>query len=125
MEKKEDIVYFELNNWRPGKDYPNVEPFKSWIGDDLSLRFYDELWVKNNKLVVVAATVDQSVNFLVTTTKKWVEKNCPELLTKYSNFMNIPEKGEKVPYARFYGEFLEYTKENIGIHYDDSWFEDN
>lgn len=27
----DEIVYFELNNWMPNEDYPNVEPFKTWV----------------------------------------------------------------------------------------------
>ena len=30
-----EIVYFELNNWFSGRDYPNEEPFTTWCDDDL------------------------------------------------------------------------------------------
>jgi hypothetical protein len=49
----EDVVYFELNNWFAGQDYPDCEPFLTWMGNDLQLRFRDEDWVKENKLCVV------------------------------------------------------------------------
>lgn len=26
-----DIVYFEVNNWIQGRDYPDEEPFLSWM----------------------------------------------------------------------------------------------
>jgi hypothetical protein len=26
-----NVVYFQLNNWMPGDDYPDVEPFNSWL----------------------------------------------------------------------------------------------
>ena len=120
-----DVIYISVNNWFCGRDYPPLDCFKKWLGDDLNQTFRNDKWAKENKLCIYYGNIDMSQNYTISAPREWVEKNCPELLTKYSNFMNIPEKGEKVPYARFYGEFLEYTKENIGIHYDDSWFEDN
>lgn len=29
----EEIVYFEINNWFAGRDYPNDEIFYKWIKD--------------------------------------------------------------------------------------------
>ena len=112
-----DIIYFELNNWFSGCDYPNAEPFLSWMRDDLNQKFRDEEWIKENKLVVVESLVDMSMNFCVTATKEWVENNCPELLYTYENFVRKPEDGEDVPYGRFECPFLEYNEENIGYHY--------
>ena len=37
-----ELVYFELNNWSPGKDYPYEEPFLTWIGNDLTIYFNNE-----------------------------------------------------------------------------------
>ena len=112
-----DIVYFELNNWFSGRDYPNAEPFLSWMKDDLNQKFRDEEWIKENKLVVVESLVDMSMNFCITATKEWVEENCYELLSTYENFVRKPEDGEDVPYGRFGCPFLEYKEENIGYHY--------
>ena len=112
-----DIVYFELNNWFAGCDYPDAEPFLSWMKDDLNQKFRDEEWIKENKLVVVESLVDMSMNFCITATKEWVENNCPELLYTYENFVRKPEDGEDVPYGRFECPFLEYNEENIGYHY--------
>ena len=112
-----DIVYFELNNWFSGRDYPNAEPFLSWMRDDLNQKFRDEEWIKENKLVVVESLVDMSTNFCVTATKEWVEENCHELLSTYKNFVRKPEDDEDVPYGRFGSPFLEYKEENIGYHY--------
>ena len=112
-----DIVYFELNNWFSGRDYPNAEPFLSWMRDDLNQKFRDEEWIKENKLVVVESLVDMSMNFCITATKEWVEENCHELLSTYKNFVRKPEDGEDVPYGRFGCPFLEYKEENIGYHY--------
>ena len=114
-----DIVYFELNNWFSGRDYPNAEPFLSWMRDDLNQKFRDEEWIKENKLVVVESLVDMSMNFCITATKEWVEENCHELLSTYKNFVRKPEDDEDVPYGRFGCPFLEYKEENIGYHYAD------
>ena len=112
-----DIVYFELNNWFSGRDYPNAEPFLSWMSDDLNQKFRDEEWIKENKLVVVESLVDMSMNFCITATKEWVEENCHELLSTYKNFVRKPKDDEDVPYGRFGCPFLEYKEENIGYHY--------
>ena len=40
----EEIVYFELDNWFRGRDYPNAEPFISWMHDDLNIRFRNDIW---------------------------------------------------------------------------------
>lgn len=114
-----DIVYFELNNWFSGRDYPNTEPFLSWMRDDLNQKFRDEEWIKENKLVVVESLVDMSMNFCIAATKEWIEENCPELLSTYENFVRKPEDDEDVPYGRFGCPFLEYKEENIGYHYAD------
>ena len=114
-----DIVYFELNNWFSGRDYPNAEPFLSWMKDDLNQKFRDEEWIKENKLVVVESLVDMSMNFCITATKEWVDENCHELLSTYKNFVRKPEDDEDVPYGRFGSPFLEYKEENIGYHYAD------
>ena len=111
-----EIVYFELNNWSCGHDYPDAEPFVSWMWDDLNIKFNDEQWVKDNKLCVVFDFVDMSCNFCITTTKEWVKENCPELLTKYTNFLRFPDKYGDV-YSRFGHEFLPYKEENIGIKF--------
>lgn len=112
-----DIVYFELNNWFAGRDYPNAEPFLSWMRDDLTQKFRDEEWIKENKLVVVESLVDMSMNFCITATKEWVDENCHELFSTYENFVRKPEEGKDVPYGRFGCPFLEYNEENIGYHY--------
>lgn len=111
----EEIIYFELNNWFAGRDYPNNERFIKWMHDDLHISFRNEEWVKENKLCVVYHLVDMSQNFCITATKKWVEENCPELLTEYPQFLRHPEKDGEV-YGQFDTHFLEYNEENIGIY---------
>lgn len=131
------FVYFELNNWFSGRDYPNEEPFTTWCGNDLKLYFSNEEWVKENKLCVVEQIIDMSVNWCITATREWVEKNCPKLIqggsTKttmilsskegekevveeypYEGFLRYPNEYGEV-YGRFGAEFKEYSEENIGI----------
>lgn len=112
----QDIVYFELNNWMPGRDYPDNDRFEKWLGNDLQLFFDDDEWVKENKLCVAETYIDMSVNFCVTATKRWVEDNCPELLTEYTKFLREPDDEGDV-HGRFGTQFLEYCDENIGITY--------
>jgi len=113
--KNNEIIYFELNNWFAGRDYPNTDPFLTWLSNDNCLSFEDEEWVKKNKLCVICQPIDMSVNFCITTTEEWVEKNCPELLTKYTEFLRFPDEEDDVVYGKFGTEFLQYSEENIGI----------
>ena len=132
-----EYVYFELNNWFAGEHYPNEEPFKTWCGNDLNLYFLNEDWVKENKLVVVADSIDMSIDWCITAPKEWVENNCPKLLSdestyviingsngerqeeyKYSSFLRYPNKYGDIC-GRFGTPFLEYSEENIGIHFYD------
>lgn len=113
---EQQAVYFELNNWTPGEDYPAEEPFLTWIGNDLNIYFGNENWVKENRLCVVHSKVDMSENFCITATKEWVEANCPRLLTKYTRFLRYPNEDGYV-LGQFDNEFLKYSEENIGIEY--------
>lgn len=121
MSKKQEIIYFELNNWTPGEHYPDEEPFNTWIGDDLNIYFKSEDWVKENKLCVMGEIIDMSVNFCITAPKEWVEKYCPKLLTEHSRFLREPDKNGEV-YGQWETPFLEYNEENIGIKW---YFENN
>ena len=111
---RDEIVYFELNNWS-SEYYPKIEPFLSWMGDDLNLKFRDEKFVKENKLCVVISILDMSQNFCITATKSWVEDNCPIILL--SDFLRIPGEDGCV-YGRFNCSFLEYREDNIGIKWE-------
>ena len=116
-----EIIYFELNNWFSGRDYPNAEPFLSWMQCNKENKYYiqfrDETWIEKNKLVVVESLVDMSMNFCITATKEWVEWNCPELLTTYKGFIRYSDEDDEAPYGRFGCPFLEYEESNIGYHY--------
>lgn len=113
-----DIVYFELNNWMRGKDYPNEEPFITWLRNDLQIYFNNEDWIEKNKLCVVKTLIDMSQNFCVTATKEWVENNCPKLLTEYEQFLRYPDEDGYV-YGQCGDEFMEYSEDNIGIRWSD------
>lgn len=141
----EKLVYFELNNWFSGRDYPNEEPFISWIKTN---KFSDNDWCKENKLVVLVGNIDMSVNWCVTATEEWVKNNCPRLLTdaivnydmithtcdksgkfvdirtthkrKFSDFLRYPdENDDNNVYGKFDWHFPEYEEENFGVH----WYE--
>lgn len=115
----EEVVYFELNNWFPELYYPNEEPFLTWMGRDYDFLFDDEAFVRKNRLCIVESVIDQSINFCVTAEKKWVEENCPKLLTDYQQFLRQPDSDGKV-YGNFGDEFLEFKESNIGTHYEGS-----
>ena len=132
-----DVVYFELNNWFTGRDYPNAEPFITWMNDN---KFSNNSWLKENKLVCVKSYVDMSLNFCITASRDWVEKNCPKLISEdFETYVIIThhwkdgkEIDEKNNYTKYYkeflrpdgedahfGYFLEYNEENFGLHIND------
>lgn len=76
-----DVVYFSVNNWFEGRDFPPTENFRKWLGDDFNQSFRNDEWCKENKLCVYHGCVDMSQNYTVSAPREWVEKNCPELLT--------------------------------------------
>lgn len=143
----EDIIYFEIDNWFAGRDYPNAQPFLSWMNDDLNLAFANNDWCIENRLCVEAIPIDMSVCFCVAATRSWVEENCPKLLTdeecgsisiishydasvgamvdekkyehcSYSKFICKPDKDGEV-YGRISDlHFAEYKEENFGVHWN-------
>lgn len=137
-----DVVYFSVNNWFCGRDYPDTPKFREWLGNDLKQSFRNEEWVKENKLCVRCGNIDMSANYCVTAPKEWVMENCPELLSgdefeyqvqrygskgneiltykkKFSDFVYKPDEYGDVEDS-FGWPFLEYCEENIGIqHYED------
>lgn len=147
MNDSEKIIHFELNNWFSGRDYPDCEPFKSWIKNNT---LSSDEWAKENKLVIGAGTFDMSMNWLISARESWVKENCPILLSneeysyttimhdasgthettckaKYSQFLREPDEDGDV-YGKFDWKFPEYSEENYGVHYidemdywDDEW----
>lgn len=132
---KDRIIYFELNNWFGGRDYPENERFEKWVNENT---FSHEEFVKENNLCVRRGNVDMSINWCITAPESWVLKNCPELLSDekytyqicqyymgenkiidyegaYSNFLRFKEDPEDLHvYGRFDWPFLDYDPENIG-----------
>lgn len=146
----ENVVYFELNNWFGGRDYPPEEPFYTWLGNDLKQAFTNEEFVKENKLVVVCGLLDMSMNYCITAPRKWVEENCPVLLSdntytyntiqyhkgeertithikKYSDFLKFYNEEDGLPEGRWGMPFKEYCEENIGVHWvnEDEYYKDD
>lgn len=126
--KEDKIIYFELNNWMNGDDYPDAEPFISWM-DDTSDRDEDNSWTRDpkdfakwcqdNELCIVYSLIDMSCNYCVSAKESWVKENCPELLTKYTEFIRELEDGQVTPHGRFGSHFKLYNKNNFGL-----WVED-
>ena len=114
------VIYFELNNWFCGRDYPDDEPFIKWMkctkDNNYYIQFRDEKWIEENKLVVVESIVDMSLNFCITATKEWIQLNCPKLLTEYTQFIRYSEDDD-LPEGRFGCPFLEHNEDNIGYHF--------
>lgn len=144
----EEVIYFSVNNWFCGEDYPPTENFKKWLGSDLNQAFRSDEWAKENKLCIYCGPIDMSMNYTISAPREWVEKNCPELLTdeeftyttnisrsdgkggwirekienkkKYSDFIDKPDKYGDVEDHRFGWPYLEYKPENFGVH----WYHD-
>ena len=112
----EEIIYFELNNWFSGRDYPDAEPFNTWMEDDLKLKFEDYEWCKENKLCVIMNMIDMSIDFLIAAPKSWVLENCPDLLsdkTYTTTFISCGSEGEKRIEREYgYKQFLCEPDEN-------------
>lgn len=141
-----DVIYFSVNNWFCGRDYPDTPNFKKWLGNDLKQTFTNDEWCKENKLCVTCEIIDMSHGYAISAPREWVEKNCPELLSdkeyeyttlisdwktngwkeevhkkKYSDFVYKPEEGEDMPYTGMCGvPFREYKEENFGVE----WYEE-
>lgn len=149
-----NVIYFSVNNWFCGEDYPPTENFKKWLGSDLNQTFRNDEWTKENKLCIYCGLIDMSMNYTIAAPRKWVEENCPELLTddeftyitviskgnekgewvqekqehkkKYSDFVDKPDEYGDVIDHRFGWPYLEYKPENFGVHWyhDSSWDEE-
>lgn len=132
-----EIVYFELNNWFSGRDYPTIDGLYELMKD----KFTDNDWCKENKLCVLFGNYDMSLNWCISATKEWVEQNLPQLLSndtytykigvhsskgdevktytkKYADFICHPDEDGELR-GRFDWKFLEYCEENFGVTYCD------
>ena len=148
--EKPDVIYFSVNNWFCGRDYPDTPNFRKWLGDDINQNFRSDSWCKENKLCVYYGVVDMSQNYTISAPREWVEKNCPELLTddEYTYITRIGRyvKGKDEPvyedeeHKKKYSDFLyeaddydrigdmpfpEYRESNFGSHYYETyWWDD-
>lgn len=111
--EKQDVIYFSVNNWFCGRDYPNTPNFRKWLGDDLKQSFMSDEWCKKNKLCVYQGAIDMSCNYTVSAPREWVEKNCPELLTdKEYTYKTQVGKPKKMKDGKFEWEYVieEHTR---------------
>lgn len=151
---QEEIIYFEVDNWFCGRDYPNEEPFLTWMKDDMNLTLKNDDWAKENKLCIMAGPIDMSICFCVAAPRSWVEATCPKLLTdeimqyetitshysgklgkwidkhekhykKYSDFRCYPDKYGDVCGHISGWRFPEYREDNYGVEWNNSWWEDD
>lgn len=131
---KEDVIYFSVNNWFCGEDYPPTENFKKWLGDDLNQTFRSDKWAKENKLCIYCGVIDMSQNYTVAAPREWVEKNCPELLTDeeytYETITRTPKKKllggyeyvEKIiEHKKKYSDFVDHPDENGDVEARFGW----
>lgn len=112
----DDIVYFEVNNWCAGENYPTEEPFTTWLSNDCKQQLMNDEWAKENKICVVFMVVDMSFNYAVTAPLSWVKEHCPIILEEpwKSKFCYKPEDDEDDVCGHF-SYFLPYEEENFGV----------
>ena len=142
--EKEEIIYFEINNWFEGRDYPNDDIFRKYVDEN---QFSDDEWCKKNKICSMAGNIDMSTNWCVAAPRSWVEANCPDLLTdkectyvlcsygkdgekrteytkKYSEFLCHPDEDGDVYGKNDEWPFPEYKEENFGVTWNNSWWDE-
>ena len=107
----EDIIKVSLNNWSMGTDYP--EDFEMELEPGLS-PFLEKEFCEENKLCVVVGTMDMSVNYTITAPAEWVKKYIPSVLGTKVQYNTEAAKDS------WYQPFLDYTEENIGLHWYDN-----
>lgn len=130
---EEEVICFELNDWMPKQDYSDETRYElmcCYIPNATRTSFALPLllrpeFVEKHKLVVVSAMIDMSTNFCVTAKRSWVEKEIPDLLTTYKEFVRCVGTNIDFKILNSEGEqnapFLPYSEENIGIHFWDPW----
>ena len=113
-----DIIYFSVNNWFCGRDYPDTPNFRKWLGNDLKQSFANDEWCKENKLCVTCQVIDMSFGYAISAPREWVEKNCPEILTdkEYSYYLIYRKPKRK---KLFGGYEYEKIKEEYKRKYSD------
>ena len=114
-----EVIYFSVNNWFCGRDYPPTENFKKWLGNDLKQAFRNDKWAKENKLCIYCGPIDMSMNYTIAAPRKWVEENCPELLTddEYTYYTHIHRPTGKKDASGKY-EYEDVIEENKAKYSD-------
>ena len=115
-----EVVYFQMNNWFAGRDYPAEEPFLTWMKDDCKLLLCNGKFAKQNQLCVKVRIVDMAHVFMVTALKSWVEKTCPSLLTEHSRFLVQPDASGRYM-GRFGMEAFEWKPSHVGTYWMDDY----
>lgn len=91
-----------------------MDNYTSYRNKIIYLLTNSEMFDKSIELNSVTGIVDMSINHCV------VERNCPRLLTDFTQLIKEPDKYDEVNPNFHY--FLPYEKENIGITYsDEKW----
>lgn len=86
-----EVIYFELNDWSPGRDHPNAELFVSWLSEHY---FRDEEWVKKDKwfiyclLISAIPVIRLSVAIVLILMAIYPEKESYEMIEKSRNKRN-------------------------------------
>lgn len=76
-----DTVYFSINNWFGGCNYPITNQMIEWLRPGYeSMIFSNEEWDKKNKLIVCFNDYDMSDSYAVTASLAWVKRFFPEIL---------------------------------------------
>lgn len=131
-----DIIYFEVNNWFPGEDYPSCKPFFEWMAD-IGSPLRNNEWCRDQKICVVYEIIDMSQNFKVTATRAWVKETCPCILEdRYRRFIHELKGTYQDSDTEYFeshghgvGPFLKYNEENFGVKewdYDlNEWFDES
>lgn len=88
-----------------------IDNYTSYRNKIIYLLTNSEMFDKSIELNSVTGIVDMSINHCV------VERNCPRLLTDFTQLIKEPEKYGEVNSK--YCFFLPYKEENIGITYCD------
>ena len=84
MKENKQLVYFTVDNWSPGVDYPRCDNFENLYREDLdAFAFIDNEYCKENKLAVYCTTLDMSIAFTVVAPIGWCVKNSPEIIGSY------------------------------------------
>ena len=115
-----DVIYFSVNNWFCGENFPPTPNFRKWLGNDFNQSFRNDEWCKENKLCVYYGCVDMSQNYTVSAPREWVEKNCPELLSdeEYTYITRISNPKESLKQGKTVWEDVEHKKKYSDFVYD-------